>query len=154
MSDNISIIDAVRHWLMECPAIQASGDETTAFRINILDYDPISFSIEDAPGQPITRRYIRGAGNGITRNYVLASRQPFSAITELQKGVSQTFEAIADWIDERNNARDLPDLGETLQPRTIEVTNAGYIYSETGDDCVYQMQIAIEYNMKPGGTNS
>ena len=144
MSNNANI-NAVRQWLMTCPAIQECGDDSTAFRVNILDYDAIAFSIEDAPGQPVTRRYIRGTGNGNTRNYVVASRQPFSADTGLQTAVSATFEDITAWIDAQNNARNFPDLGGR-QVRHVEVTNRGYIYSETSDTCIYQMQIAIEYN--------
>ena len=145
---NNAIIDTLRRWLQTCPAVQASGDNNTAFRVNILDYEPVAFSIEDAPGQPVTRRYIRGTGNGQTRNYVISSRQPFSAITEIQTAVSQTFEELTAWIDEQNNNRTLPDLGEGRQTRTVEVTNRGYIYSETSDTCVYQMQLAVEYNEK------
>lgn len=149
MSNNsTSMIDSVRRWLMTCPAVQESGDENTAFRVNILDYEPVAFSIEDAPGQPVTRRYIRGAGNGNTRNYVIASRQPFSAIIEIQTAVSNTFEELTAWIDEQNNTKTLPELGEGRQARTVTVTNRGYIYSETADTCIYQMQMAIEYNEK------
>lgn len=145
MSNNTTI-NAVRKWLMTCPAVQNSGDNNTAFRVNVLDYEPIAFSIEDAPGQPVTRRYIRGAGNGNTRNYVIASRQPFSADTKIQTAVSQTFEGIAEWIEEQNNTRQFPNLGEGKQTRSVEITNRGYIYSETADTCVYQMQLAVEYN--------
>lgn len=141
-------INAVRRWLMTCPAIQECGDNNTAFRINVLDYEPVAFVIEDAPGQPVTRRYVRGTGNGNTRNYVVASRQPFSAVTEVQAAVSKVFEDIAVWIDKQNNTRQFPDLGDGRQTRSVEITNRGYIYSETSDTCIYQMQIAVEYNEK------
>ena len=143
---NKSIIDSIRCWLMSCPTVANSGDDTTAFRINYLNYDPIAFSIEDAPGEPVTRRYVRGSGNGNTRNFVVSSRQPFSAITELQSVVSETFEEISRWIDTQNNKKQFPDLGDGRQVRSVAVTNRGYIYSETSDTCIYQMQISIEYN--------
>lgn len=139
----MAIIDDVRKWLMGCPAIAASGDYTTAFRINYLGEEGIEFAIEDSPSEGVEKRYLRGAGNLCVKEFVVSSRQLYSPVTAAQAVVSGIFDDLISWVAEQNDKRSFPQIG--YQVASVETSTTGFILQVTADTCRVQMSLRVRY---------
>ena len=140
------IIDALRAWLRTCPLIAEEQDATgAAFRIAGLDEEMTAFSIEDSPTDPIVTEYL--SGWDMARNFLFLSRRDYGSPDVLNVQSSGFFEQLADWVQQQNTCRALPDLAACgrMQAQRIAVTSTGFIATSGAGSCKMQMQLRLEY---------
>lgn len=136
-------IRAMQAWLKACPLVSELREGGVLLRVAYLGTEPVEFSIEDSPGDPVVKRYFSGADK--VKNFLLSSRMEYSPDAAQQAANSGFFDELADWIDEQNRAQNLPTLGEERKPQRVEVTSSGYLFNTEGSACQYQMQLALYY---------
>lgn len=140
---SISAIKALRDWLAACPAIEAEETDLTGLGINFLGPEPVQFSLEDSPGDPVILRYFNGVVKA--KNYALTSRLAFCEQDAIQAANSGLIDTICDWIEAQNDQRSFPDLGSGRSVQSVEVTSSGYIQSVDSNTCKFQMQLQVQY---------
>lgn len=136
-------IKAMQDWLSMCPAIEANSDDLGGLCINFLGPEPVQFSLEDSPGDPVLLRYFNGSVRA--KNYALTSRFEFCELDAVQAANSGLLDAICDWIESQNNLRSFPDLGDGRIVQRVEVTSTGYLQSIDANTCRFQLQLQVQY---------
>jgi len=136
-------IKAMQEWLKTCPLVDEMLDDGVKLRVAYLGTNPVEFSIEDSPGDPIVKRYFSGAEK--VKNYLLSSRMVYGPDVAQQAENSGFWDDLADWVDTQNYIRNYPALEEPKQPRGVAVTNSGFVFNTEGSACQYQMQLALYY---------
>lgn len=141
-------IQAMREWLLTCPLIDAQMDDCSTLRMNFLGAEPVQFSIEDAPADPILRQYMNGALRA--KNYALTSCMEYSEQNAVQAANSGFFDDLCEWIDRQNTDKTLPDLGGGRRAEAVAVNTSGYIIATSDSTCKFQLQLQLQY-FKPKG---
>lgn len=136
-------IKAMRDWLAKCPSIDANSDDLGGLGIHFLGPEPVQFSLEDSPGDPVLLRYFNGSVR--VKNYALTSRFEFCEQDAVQAANSGLLDAVCDWIEAQNDRRSFPDLGEGRTVQRVGVTSTGYLQSIDANTCRFQMQLQVQY---------
>lgn len=134
------ILDVLKKFIEnECPLV--SGKK---IKVNYLGEKPQSYTVDTVPANPVVRKYPDG---GSLRQYlfVFASREFYDAQVWSNLDVMAFYEAFSDWIDEVNRTGALPDLGDGLCARRLEVLSSGYLFKAESDDARYQIQCKLLY---------
>lgn len=131
--------NAVWEWLMECPMIR-----NMFFNFSQSD-------LEDTvliPSDSIVERYIDGS---TLRHYdvELVRFMPvsFDANDAANITVLMDVEALAEWVEQQNDARNFPEFppGEAVQEITAMPSESGYVAAQDGNRAKYMIPLQIEY---------
>lgn len=135
------IIDSIRKFILQCPHLD---ELAKGVNVDYLDEDITSYSIEEAPTNPIVKRYIDGSSER-QFEFIFASRESYGpeALQNIEN--SGFYEHFADWIEEKNKEGELPALERGLQARKIECTSTGYAFQTDEDRARYQIQLRLTY---------
>lgn len=137
----MSIIESIRTFLLTCPLLEGG-----VMHVNYLEHEPVQFTIDEVPGDPIVKRYTDGS---TVRQalFVIASSEFYSrdAIENLK--ACGFYEQLADWIERQNDSDNLPELAQGLSPLSIETMTNGYcIYTDIQQNVQrYQVQCRLLY---------
>lgn len=141
----MTIIEAIRNYLSDCPLINGLGGKV---KIDFLQEKGNSFSIEPVPVNPIVRNYIGGGGE---RQYafILAIKFMWSDEARMNLENSGFFEEFQKWIEEKNENDELPELGNGKQATKLEITSNGYLFGISQDMRYgrYQIQCRLLYEI-------
>lgn len=133
------IIDSVRDFIKTCPFLKNGK-----INANYLGEKAVRYTIDNVPTSPIIRKYVDG-GSQRQFLFVFASRE-FYGPEELENfNVSGFYEQFANWIEEQNDAGNLPVLGAGLKAQGIEALTGGYLYDTNTGDARYQIQCRLIY---------
>lgn len=139
----MTMIQAVRDYIATCPLLK----DGAILGIDQLDADPISYTIDTTPCQPIIKRYVDG---GCLRQFafVFAGREPYG--TQVSENIQNSgfYERFADWIEQNNQNGIFPDLGAYRTPYQIEITSSGYAYDTDERTARYQIQLNLCYTQE------
>lgn len=137
----MKLLEAIRIYISELDCM-ATFDN--AININFLDGNIDSFSIEEVPTEPILKKYVNGATIRQLK-FVFCSREPYGA--EILQNIenSNFYEDFANEIETKNDKEIFPELGNTLEARSIEVTSTGYTVDVTEDTSMYQINLNFKY---------
>lgn len=148
MTDTKPTIAAMRDWLKGCPLIaEEQTGSGAAFRISTLGTDPVEFSIEDSPTDPVVENYF--SGRTLAKSYLFLSRREYSEAQSIAIANSGFFEQLTEWVMRQNDRRSFPDLsacGGDKRPRSVAVTSSGYIVTNSAGSCKMQLQIRLTYD--------
>jgi len=136
------IIESIKDYIMTCPFLE----ELSNVNVDFLPEDPLTYSIEQTPSEPILKRYLDGSTERqIT--FVFACRMFYS--DELINNINNSgfFEKFQEWLFENSENDKLPELEEGLVPYRIEAISSGYLYDISGDlsNARYQIQCRLIY---------
>ena len=105
---------------MTCPFLE----ELSNINVDFLPEDPLTYSIEQTPSEPIIKRYLDGSTERqIT--FVFACRMFYS--DELINNINNSgfFEKFQEWLFENSENDILPELDKGLIPYKIESISSG-----------------------------
>jgi len=136
------IIESIKDYIMTCPFLE----ELSNVNVDFLPEDPLTYSIEQTPSEPILKRYLDGSTERqIT--FVFACRMFYS--DELINNINNSgfFEKFQEWLFENSENDKLPELEEGLVSYRIEAISSGYLYDISGDlsNARYQIQCRLIY---------
>lgn len=139
---DVILIDEVRTWLQECTLIDAND----RFNANYLGADPTEYTIEDVPVVAVLKQYLGGALK--QKNYMIASRNSYGVDILDNIANSGFYDALSDWVQAQNKARNFPNMGENKTVRNIKTTSTAYIFEAGADTARYQIPLQITYYEK------
>lgn len=137
------IIEAVKEYLEACPEL----GELAKVNVDFLGKEDGSYSIEETPANPVLRNFVDGSRE-CQFLFIFASRSFYSTDTNRENIDNlHLFEKLSEWIDNNNRNDVFPDLGESREPLSVEITTAGYLFSvNDGQRCArYQIQCRLTY---------
>lgn len=141
-------IKAMRDWLLTCPLFAEQMGDMATIRVNFLGADPVQFSLEDSPTDPVLLQYFNGSKR--IKNYALTSRMEYSEQQSQQAANSGFFDALCAWIDAQNDARNLPQLDGGRVCEGVAVNTSGYIIWTGSHTCRFQLQLQLQYFQPKG----
>lgn len=138
----MSIIEAVRSYLLTCPYLE----NLARINVDFLPEDTSTYSIESVPASTVISTNIDGS---TTRQFlfVFASRMLYT--DELRNNIENSgfYEKFEGWLEEQTNKGVFPVLASGLTPVKIEAMSSGYLFDISGDLTVarYQIQCRLTY---------
>lgn len=134
-----TIIKSLWDYFMTCPLM-----EDNKINVDFLPEKGMEYSINTSPTDEIVKRYT--SGDTIRqRNFTLSSVTDYSSDILQNIENSSLYEDFAEWLEEQNKMRNLPDLPAGKQSIKIESLTPGYLFSTTADSGRYQIQCKLQY---------
>lgn len=133
-----TIIECIWDYVMTFPELKDG-----ALLVDCLGSEPIGYTVETVPTDPIYKRYTDGS---CIKQFlfIFASREYYGEDVIQNIENLGFYEHFADWIDSNNNSGLLPDLdGRT--PVSIEVLTGGYAFNAENSTARYQIQLRLLY---------
>lgn len=143
-------ITAMRDWLRTCPLVASAQEDGVEFKVSYLDPRTEQYSISDMPSDPILKRYFSGTRR--LKNYVLASRSAYSEDSAQQADHSGMWDALTDWVEAQNDAKNFPKLDGGRTVLGVRVSSSGTILEASDNTCRAQVQIQLVYYQPKGAT--
>lgn len=142
-----SITEGLYDWLQACPLIDGNY-----MGVNYLEDGPLTFSLEEAPSQAVRSRYIAGSTPGSESSvrefdFILASRESYSADALENLRVSGLYERLVAWMEAQNAEGVLPALPAGMTARKVLPTTNGYALQTDplSQKQRYQIQCKLTY---------
>lgn len=135
----MSIIQSVREYVMKFPELKDGY-----LRVDYLGADPIEYTVEAVPCDPIYQQYADG-GSIKQFLFIFASRDFFSADINQCIENLDFYEKFAGWIEENDNNKIYPQLDSGKTAVKIEVLTQGYAFDFDEKSARYQLQLRLLY---------
>lgn len=135
----MTITESIREYILGFPELKDG-----CLLVDFMGNEPIEYTIEPIPCEPIIKRYTDGSCMKQFL-FLFASREYFSEDIAVNLGNLEFYEKFEDWIEEQNDNGILPDLGESRDPVSIEVTSRGYAFSADTNTARYQVQLKLTF---------
>lgn len=134
-----SIINALEQYFIPCELLKDG-----CLRVDYLGEKPVEYTIEVLTCDPIVKRYVNGDS---IRQYLFAfgSREFYSQERLQNIQNSAFYERLAEWVEEQNEAGELPELPEGMEAQSLEVTSTGYLFDGSMENARYQIQLRLLY---------
>lgn len=134
-----SIIESLSEYFLRCPLLKDGY-----FHVDFLGPDPVEYTLEVLPCDPIVKRYVNG---DTLRRYLFAfgSREYYSADRTQNIENIAFYEEMSDWVEEQTHMEDFPKLPEGLYPEGLRTVSSGYLFDESMENARYQIQIELIY---------
>lgn len=134
-----SIINALEQFFINCDLLRDG-----ALRVDYLGEKPVEYVIETLPCDPVLKRYVDGSS---VRQYLFSfgSREYYSKERLQNIQNSAFYERLADWVETKSKARELPELQNGKEAQKLEVVSSGYLYDGSMSNARYQIQLRLIY---------
>jgi len=135
-------IEAVRAWLLECPALAQAR-----IGVDYLEAEEDEFSLYSVPSSLLYTENILGERvlrDRQVQNIILAGRQLYGADIRQNLDNLGVYQSIVDWIHHQNNLGELPDIasGDAI---SIVPTLSAYPTEAGAGVAKYQIQLQLTY---------
>lgn len=137
----MTIIEAVRDYIDKCPHLDSKSGQVS---VNYMGNDPIQYGIYPLPGEKVVEKYIVTGG---IYEYPFALRVNASNADDYARLEAQGFfETFSDWLDEKSQSGDLPELLSGKTPMSITAQSNGYLL-EQGESgtAIYEVPCKLIY---------
>lgn len=134
------MIEAIRNYIAACPYLA----EGRILGVDRLGADPIEYSIDTVPCEPVVKRYTDGSSVRQIE-FIFGSREAYGPDVLQNIMNSGFYEDFADWIEQQEDLRNFPDFGPYRSVQSIEVLTNGYAFEVGTDTSRYQIQLRITY---------
>ena len=138
----MTIIEAVRKYLEGCPLLNGGK-----LNVDFLPEEAATYSVDVVPVKPVVKAYLDGSSKRQFL-FVFATRAYYGDHIRQQLDNLCLFEAVEDWVDKQNHARNFPDLASGRTVQKMEVTTSGYVFAPDTDTARYQIQCKLSYFQK------
>ena len=138
----MTVMENVRAWLREYPSLDGRLD------VDFLDEAADTFSVDTIPCPEVIKRYLDGS-TVKQFQFAVSSRRFYDQNIAQNLGNLAFFEGLTAWVEEKAQARELPEMDGGRVAQKIVVTSTAYpfIVSEDGK-ARYQLQMRLEYFQK------
>ena len=135
----MSIIKGIRDFIAGCPLF-CEGK----INIDFLGAEPVEYSIERIGTDEIIKQYSDG---GKLKRFVfaIASREYVGMSVDKHLKKAEFHEKFSEWIEAKNDAGELPDIGKGRVAQSIRVSSSG-VLKDLADDCAkYSIECTMVY---------
>jgi hypothetical protein len=145
MSETI-IMSAIREFVKTCPHLKIYNK---GLGVDYLGEESTQYAIESVPAAPILKRYLDGSTYR-QQVFVFSSRESYGVDVRQNLENLGFFQLFADWLKEKTDADELPDLGAGKRSLRIEPTTTGYAFDTSVSKAKYQIECRLVY-LQNGG---
>lgn len=138
----MTVMENVRAWLRTYPGLDGRLD------VDFLDDAADTYSVDTIPCEEVIKRYMDGSKMKQFQ-FAVSSRRFYDQNITQNLGNLEFFEGLTAWVEQKAQARDLPEMDGNRVAQKIIVTSTAYpfIVSEDGK-ARYQLQMRLEYFQK------
>lgn len=138
----MTVMENVRAWLRTYPGLDGRLD------VDFLDDAADTYSVDTIPCEEVIKRYMDGSTMKQFQ-FAVSSRRFYDQNITQNLGNLEFFEGLTAWVEQKAQARDLPEMDGNRVAQKIIVTSTAYpfIVSEDGK-ARYQLQMRLEYFQK------
>ncbi len=138
----MSVMESVRTWLRKYPGLDGRLD------VDFLDEAADTYSVDTIPCEEVVKRYLDGS-TVKQFQFAVSSRRFYDQNIAQNLGNLEFFEGLTAWVEQKAQARELPEMDSNRVAQKIVVTSTAYpfIVSEDGK-ARYQLQMRLEYYQK------
>ena len=133
------LIESIRNFILKCPYLKEGP-----LNVDYKSFEATEYSIDGTPVEPIIKRYVDG-GTVRQYNFVFSSTEMYGQDTLNNMSNSGFYEDFADWLEDCSGKGDLPVMDEGKNPLKIEALNRGYLFDNTTNTGIYQIQCRLIY---------
>ena len=134
-----TIIESIREYFNTCPIL----DEQALLSVDSLSKEPINYSIDTMPADPIVHQYVDGSSVN-QHVFTFNSKEVFGNNTDNLENIG-FYERLTDWIEEQNKMGNYPKLDGNKIPIKIEASTGGYLFDAETNTATYQIQLRLLY---------
>ena len=137
----MSILSATREYLSNCPFLDEMAKDN--IHVELMDETPTNYGLS-AAGDMLIKRYIDGKQVRQANFVLYAKEYTFDDVQRLEN--SGFCENFTFWLEDKNTAGELPDLGDSLTAEKVSASN-GMMFelSENSTTGTYYIQINLIY---------
>ena len=135
----MTVIESLREWFKQYEGLSGRLD------VDFLPAEADTYSLDTIPCEEVIKRYMDG---GTLRQYQfsVSSRRAYDHNIAQNVDNLGFFEGLTEWVEAREKARELPNMGEGKTARKLVVTSNAYPFVVTEDGKArYQIQMRLEY---------
>ncbi len=134
------IIKAIKDYFEKCPLLDGKK-----INVNYLGEEPVSYSIEEVPGNLTIKKYADG-GQMRQKLFHIQSRQTYDKEIVSNEKVSQFFEELTDWVEKNNAKKIYPELENGMTSQGVNVVTTSYLLSNNGSRARFAIQFQLVYH--------
>lgn len=138
----MTVMESVRAWLRKYPGLDGRLD------VDFLDEAAETYSVDTIPCEEVVKRYLDGS-TVKQFQFAVSSRRFYDQNIVQNLGNLEFFEDLTAWVEQKAQARELPEMDSNRTAQKIVVTSTAYpfVVSEDGK-ARYQLQMRLEYYQK------
>lgn len=136
----MTITESIRDWVRGCPLI----DNDLRVNVDWLPEDSTEYTIDSVPGDAVVQRYIEGSAKKQAL-FVFGSREPYGSDVLQNIDNSGFYEEFCEWVEEQNDAGNLPSLDTGKTPIKVDVLSTAYVFQSDAETARYQIQCRLLY---------
>ena len=138
----MTVMENVRAWLRTYPGLDGRLD------VDFLDDAADTYSVDTIPCEEVIKRYMDGSKMKQFQ-FAVSSRRFYDQNITQNLGNLEFFEGLTAWVEQKAQARELPEMDGNRVAQKIIVTSTAYpfVVSEDGK-ARYQLQMRLEYFQK------
>lgn len=137
-----AVIEHVREWLRTYEGLKGRLD------VDFLGEDADTYSVDTIPCEKVLKKYKDGS-KVEQFQFAISSRKYYEQNIEQNLDNLQFFEDLTEWIEQKQDARELPSMDGDRTALKIVVTSTAYPFEVTEDGKArYQTQLRLEYFKK------
>lgn len=136
----MTITESIRDWIRSYPLI----DNNLRVNIDWLPEDSTEYTIDSVPGDAVVQRYIDGSAKKQAL-FVFGSREPYGSDVLQNIDNSGFYEEFSKWVEEQNDAGNLPVLETGKTPIKVDVLSTAYVFQSDAETARYQIQCRLLY---------
>lgn len=134
-----AVIEHVREWLRTYEGLKGRLD------VDFLGEDADTYSVDTIPCEKVLKKYKDGSKLEQFQ-FTISSRRLYEQDIEQNIDNLQFFEDLTAWIEQKQEARELPTMDGDRTALRIIVTSTAYPFVVTEDGKArYQLQLRLEY---------
>lgn len=135
----MSMMENVRKFICGCPHLREGK-----LNVDYLGAEPTEYTVRRVAADEVLKQYADG-GKLKKLVFTFHSREWMGRTVADQLQLAEFYEQFGDWIAEKNDMGELPELGERKIAQSIRVTKAGALQDQAGDSAKYQMECTLIY---------
>lgn len=134
-----TVIESIREYFNKCPIL----DEEGLLSVDSLSKEPINYSIDTMPADPIVFQYVDGSSVN-QHVFTFNSKEVFGSNTDNLENLG-FYERLTEWIKEQNKIGHYPKLEGNRVPVKLEASTGGYLFDAETNTGTYQIQLRLLY---------
>lgn len=141
----MTIIESVRTFIKtKCPCLDKYYQ---GIGVDSLGQDPVSYSIETLPVDPIIKKYVDGSAEK-RFGFVFASKNWYS--TDVTSNIENIgfFDSFSDWLDDCTREKVFPEMNDGKTPIKIRAKMIPYLFDVEENKAKYQFECELIYFQK------
>lgn len=134
----MTILKSIRNYFCSYPLLKDG-----ALNVDYLDAG-FNYNIDSVPTNPILKKYVDG---GAQKQFIFVFCSREAQGNDILQNLENNgfYDSLCEWINDNNHKRVLPTMEEGKEPIRVDYLTYGYLFGNTEDSAIYQVQFRLIY---------